>query len=115
MDVLKFSGIFTLEDTENKLQHNIPIQIVYRNDQHIVIIYEYRRTVQPDWLEAILTGVVTHFNLNPHSTGSVAFTCDMLESEQEEPEDNTVYTINFGWVNNVSKVIEVRESKNESN
>ena len=111
---LKFSGTFTLEDTEAKQKYSIPAQIVYQNEHHVIIIYEFGNLVQPPWVDAILTGIIAHFDLDVNNTRAIASNCHILAPDEEEPEGAKVFPIHYRWVNGRALVNEIEEYKDDS-
>ena len=108
---IKFNGAFTLEDSENSTSHKIPIQVLYHtvNKQHFIFIYDYKKTVMPPWVDAIITGVITHFDLKPIQTKVCCSECHLLGPGEEEPDGFDVYTVSYSWNNNTAIVQTIRK------
>lgn len=106
--VIKFSGIFHLQNTENGDQYPVPVQVLFSEDHHVIVIYEFKEE-NLEWLEPVITGVITNFELDKNSTVAMACSCDLLGPEEVEPEDGTSWGIVFEWSENKATIIEVRK------
>lgn len=111
--VIKFSGWFTLRAVDLSGEWKVPTQILYKQDHHIIVIYDYKNTVMPAWLDAIITGVITYYNLDTEKTVAMACTCDILGPDEKEPEDNVVHEIIFTWADDIATVKSIKELNNE--
>lgn len=105
--IVKFSGTFTLQDMESDpvKEYSIPSQVLYENDHHVIVVYEFKKLVQPPWLEAIVTGIISHFGLDPNSTVALATECHLLAPGEEEPEGFSIYPIEYKWIDGQAKII----------
>lgn len=111
---LKFSGSFTLEDTESKSKYSIPSQVLFQDDHHVIVIYGYKTVVQPPWIAAIITGIITHFGLDHNTTVAIATDGSILKSGEAEAPNTKVYPIEFRWVRGSAIVKDIEEYKDDS-
>lgn len=109
--VVKFGGTFILQDTDLNVDHTIPIQVAYSqvHKKHLIIVYEYLSTVLPPMMEAILTGVITHFDLDRSTTSCLTMDCHLLGSKEEEPENTVLHHVTFVWKNDAAHVIKIKK------
>ena len=106
---LKFSGTFTLEDTEAKKSYSIPIQVMYQDDHHVIVIYGYKTTVQPPWIASIITGVITHFELDHNLTVAIATDSPILGPDEPEQPGWKAYPIEYKWVQGAAIIRKIEE------
>lgn len=113
--VIKFHGEFELENTDEQKKYLIPTQIFFDNDEdkYVIFLYEFKSKIQPPWLNAIITGIISYFGLEPTSTVAMASEGVIVNPGEDEPENQPVYVINYHWSNGNALVNEIKEFKND--
>ena len=105
--IMKFSGVFHLHDTEEDKQYPVPVQVLYSEDHHVIVIYRFSED-RLEWIEPVITGVITSFELDPNTTVAMACSCELLGPEEVEPEDGISWGIVFTWEEGRAVTSEVR-------
>lgn len=110
--LLKFSGVFTLQDTEKDESHPIQVQVLFSDGHHVIVIYQFSDD-KLEWLQALITGVIENFQLDPNTTVAMACSCEILGSGEVEPENGVSWGITFSWEDNKAVIGEVRKFESE--
>lgn len=112
--IMKFSGVFHLHDTEKDIQYPISVQVLYSDDHHVIVIYRFSEE-KLEWIEPVITGVITSFELDPNTTVAMACSCDLLGPDEVEPEDGVSWGIVFSWDGKKAIIDEVRRFEDTKN
>jgi hypothetical protein len=109
---LKFSGAFTILDTEKDEKFDVAVQVLYAEDHHIIVIYDFNED-KMKLAYPVITGVIKEFELDQNTTAAMGCSCPLISSGESEPEDNISWGIVFHWVNGEATILDVQRFDKE--